>query len=52
MDRGLEIHEFQNNHQFVMIYLISLLILQLSKSTLYAWMTHGLYLNQINVSVT
>lgn len=36
----------------VMIYPVPLLILQLSKSTLYAWMTHGLYLNQINVSAT
>lgn len=35
-----------------MIYPISLLILQLSKSTLYAWITHGPYHNQINVSVT
>lgn len=35
-----------------MIYPVPLLILQLSKSTLYAWMTHGLYLNQINVSAT
>lgn len=36
----------------VMIYPVPLLILQLSKSTLYAWMAHGLYLNQINVSAT
>lgn len=36
----------------VMIYPVPLLILQLSKSALYAWMTHGLYLNQINVSAT
>lgn len=35
-----------------MIYPVPLLILQLSKSALYAWMTHGLYLNQINVSAT
>lgn len=43
--------ESQNNLQFGNDYPILLLILQLSKTTLYAWMTHGLYLNQINVSV-
>lgn len=45
-------HESWNNLQLVMIYPVPLLILQLSKSTLYAWMTHELYLNQINVSAT